>query len=139
MYSGVPDDRVLLLGQWGGFTSTLTGSVTANIAGAAYLLKDYYPELAEKCLNTVLEIWDRERSGASASTSTEWNTLIQLVLATNKFGNSRYDEFKTRLSSLVSSAVTSSGISSRYNCMFIMDSWMKHTGYSPKCRYHICD
>ena len=121
VYSGVPDDRVLLLGQWGGFTSTLTGSVTANIAGAAYLLKDYYPELAEKCLNTVLEIWDRERSGASASTSTEWNTLIQLMLATNKFGNSRYDEFKTRLSSLVSSAVTSSGISSRYNCMFIMD------------------
>ncbi len=122
VYSGVPDDRVLLLqGGGGSWTSTLTGSTSASIAGAAYLLKDYYPELAEKCLNTVLEIWDRERSGASASTSTEWNTLIQLILATNKFGNSRYDYFKTRLSSLVSSAISSSGISSRYNSMFIMD------------------
>lgn len=130
MYSGVPDDRVLLLGQWGGFTSTLTGNTSVNIAGAAYLLKDYYPELADKCLNTALEIWDNERGSQSANLNTEWSTLVQLMLATNKFGDSRYDEFKTRLSSLAPSAFaitsggwggTQYGIASRYNAMFIMD------------------
>ncbi|MCX8125823.1 MAG: glycoside hydrolase family 9 protein, partial [Dehalococcoidia bacterium] len=131
VYSGVPDDRVLLLGGGGGgFSSTLTGNITANIAGAAYLLKDYYPELSNKCMNTVLEIWDKERGSQQANLNTEWSTLVQLMLATKKFGNNRHDEFKTRLSSLVPSAfaIGSSpwggktyGISSRYNALFIMD------------------
>lgn len=130
VYSGVPDDRVLLLGQWGGFTSTLTGDVSANIAGAAYLLADYYPELANKCLDTALEIWDRERAGQQADLNTEWNTLVQLVLATNKLGHSRFNEFKERITPLVPSAFeisehpwwgTTYGITSRYNVMYIMD------------------
>lgn len=131
VYSGVPDDRVLLLGQWGGFSSTLTGVTSTDIAGAAYVLADYYPELAEKCLNTALEIWDNERVGATPSRSTEWNTLVQLMLATDKFGNSRFDEFKDRLLSLAPTAFEVSqspwsgglsyGISSRYDALFIMD------------------
>ncbi|CAG0935949.1 hypothetical protein TFLX_04803 [Thermoflexales bacterium] len=121
VYSGVPDDRVLLLNGGGlNFTSSLTGNTSASMAGAAYVLADYYPELATKCLNTALEIWDRERTGQPASTNTEWNTLVQLMLATNKLGNDRYDFFKTRLSSLVTSTVTSGNMGSRYNAMFIM-------------------
>jgi endoglucanase len=130
VYSGSPDDRVLLLGGGGGsFTSTLTGTTSADIAGAAYVLKDYYPELAEKCFYTALEIWDRERASASPSLSTEWNTLVQLILAADKFGDSRVYEFKDRLSTLVPSAFaissswfgTQYGIASRYNALFIMD------------------
>jgi len=130
VYSGNPDDRELLLGAYGGFTSNLTGTTSADIAGAAYLLYDYYPDLANKCLKTALQIWDKERASKSADLNTEWSTLVQLMLATHKMGNSRYDEFKTRLSSLAPSAFAAStdwwgnkvlGISSRYNALFIMD------------------
>ena len=130
IYSGNPDDRQLLLGQWGGFTSTLTGTTSADIAGAAYVLYDYYPELANKCLKTALEIWDKERSSKAADLNTEWGTLVQLILATNKMGSSRCDFFKTRISSLLPTAFnittspwwgTTYGISSRYDAMFIMD------------------
>ncbi len=126
VYSGVPDDRVLL----GSISTNLTGDVSANIAGAAYLLADYYPELANKCLDTALEIWDRERANADPSLSTEWNTLVQLVLATNKLGNYRFNEFKERITPLVPSAFakgtdwfgrTTYGITSRYNILFIKD------------------
>ncbi|MDI9539160.1 MAG: glycoside hydrolase family 9 protein [Bacteroidota bacterium] len=126
VYSGVPDDRVLL----GNISTNLTGDVSANIAGAAYLLYDYYPELAEKCLNTALEIWDKERAGQSASFSTEWNTLVYLVLATNKMGNERFNEFKERITPLVPRAFEKGtdwwgnptfNISSRYNVMYIKD------------------
>lgn len=131
VYSGVPDDRVLLLDGGGGrFTSSLTGTTSADIAGAAYVLRDYYPDLAEKCLYTAYEIWDRERASASPDLNAEWNTLVQLMLATNKFGDSRFNEFRDRLSSLVPSAFeitqspwfgTQYGIASRYNALFIMD------------------
>ena len=126
VYSGVPDDRVLL----GNISTNLTGNVSANIAGAAYLLYDYYPDLAEKCLNTVLEIWDRERAGQSASFTTEFNTLVYLVLATNKMGHSRFNEFKQRITPLVPEAFGKGtdwwgnptfNINSRYNVMYIKD------------------
>ncbi|MCY9656435.1 glycoside hydrolase family 9 protein [Paenibacillus chondroitinus] len=123
VYSGKPDDRVLLLGGGGGnFTSTLTSNTSADIAGAAYLLYDYYPELAIKSLNTALAIWDKERASQPANLGTEWNTLVQLMLATKKMGDSsRFEYFKNRLSSLTSTAFNSNGISSRYNSLFIMD------------------
>ncbi len=126
VYSGVPDDRVLL----GNISTNLTGDVSSNIAGAAYVLADYYPELANKCLDTALAIWDKERAGQAASLSTEWNTLVQLVLATNKLGNYRFNEFKERITPLVPSAFakgtdwfgrTTYGITSRYNILFIKD------------------
>jgi len=126
VYSGVPDDRVLL----GNISTNLTGDVSANIAGAAYLLYDYYPDLAQKCLNTALEIWDRERSGQSPNFNTEWNTLVYLVLATNKMGHSRFNEFKQRITPLVPEAFGKGtdwwgnptfNINSRYNIMYIKD------------------
>lgn len=147
VYSGSPDDRVLLLGQWwGGFTSSLTGTASTDIAGAAFILKDYYPDLAEQCLNTVLEIWDNERASASPSLSTEWSTLVQLVLATDKFGLSRCEEFKERLSSLAPTAfdVTESpwfgtqyGIASRYDAMFVMD--LMDEGFRSTVRNAVAD
>ena len=118
VYSGKPDDRQLFAS---GFTSNLTGRTSADIAGAAYLLADYYPELAAKCLDTALAIWDKERAAQPPSLNTEWSTLVQLMLATNKMGNSRYDYFRARLSTLAATAFNSNGISSRYDGLFIMD------------------
>jgi endoglucanase len=118
VYSGKPDDRQLFAS---GFTSNLTGRTSEDIAGAAYVLYDYYPELATKCLETALAIWDKERASQSPSLNTEWATLVQLTLATNKMGNSRYDYFKDRLSTLAATAFNGNGISSRYDGMFVMD------------------
>ena len=81
-------------------------------------------------MNTALEIWDKERAGQSASFSTEWNTLVYLVLATNKMGNERFNEFKERITPLVPRAFEKGtdwwgnptfNISSRYNVMYIKD------------------
>ncbi|WP_343252707.1 glycoside hydrolase family 9 protein [Ligaoa zhengdingensis] len=123
VYSGKPDDRYLLLSGGGGsFTSNLTGNNTANFAGAAYLLKDYYPELAERCKKAVLEIWEKERSNQEPNLNTEWNTLVQLMLMTKAYGMEKeYESFKARLTGLVDQAVTPNNMSSRYNAMFIMD------------------
>ncbi|HCC34505.1 MAG TPA: hypothetical protein DEQ02_02240, partial [Ruminococcaceae bacterium] len=121
VYSGKPDDRYLLLGGGGGsFSSNLLGTTSQNFAGAAYLLKDYYPELAQECLDAALAIWDRER-GTNNVQNGDWNTLVQLMLATDKFEmTDRYDFFKERVTGLVNSIVTSGNMSNRYNSMFIM-------------------
>ena len=143
VYSGKPDDRhFLLAGGGGSFTSDLLGDSSANFAGAAYLLYDVYPELAERCMNAAMEIWHREykadgdygsdRWGRPVTkVSKEWNTLVQLMLATEKLENTGmdyefkddydHDYFKGLLSSLVDEAVTAEGMASRYNAMFIMD------------------
>ncbi len=116
-YSGKPDDRFLLLS---GFSSNLLGNNSANFAGAAYLLRDYYPEMAQEFLDAALAIWDRER-GTNDVQNGDWNTLVQLMLATDKFEmTDRYDFFKERVTGLVNSIVTSGNMSNRYNSMFIM-------------------
>ena len=138
-YSGKPDDRYLLLAGGGGsFSSTLTGGNTANFAGAAYLLADTYPALAQRCMNAIMTIWNKERGTADPNAGTEWNTLIQLMLATHKMeadgvsyqfeDKYNYSYFKARLSGMVDATVTSGnmagsgwGASPRYNALFIMD------------------
>jgi hypothetical protein len=120
VYSGRPDDRWVMLG--GRFPSTVTGNLSTCFAGAAYLLRDYYPDYAQRCMDVALDIWDRERAGQPANTATEWNTLIQLILAADKFGmDDRLDYFKDRLASLAPSTLTAANMAARYNAVFVMD------------------
>jgi len=120
IYSGVFDDRFMSLGSSSGNTTWL-GTNSVNLAGAAYLLHDAYPDVAQRCLNAALEIWDGS-APATPNFSTEWNTLVQLMLATDKFGmTDRFNTLKARAQTLATSAnISASSIGTRYNAAYII-------------------
>ncbi len=61
VYSGRPDDRVMMLGGGGGnYTANLLGTTSADFAGAAYALREAYPEDAAVYLEAALRIWNAE-------------------------------------------------------------------------------
>ena len=120
VYSGNRDDRMLM---GGGSNATWFGTYSANMAASAYILHDYYPELAKKSLDTALYLWDSNRANQSPNFSTEWNNIAQLILATNKFGmTDRLEYFKDRAKGLATSTnLTASNIGTYLSAAHIRD------------------
>ena len=139
VYSGKPDDRYFLLSGGGGsFSTNLLGSNSANFAGAAYLLADVYPEIAKRCMDAAMTIWAEQHNEESPNMGSEWNTLVQLMLATHKMEadgtgylyQDQYDfeYFKARLSAMADQAVTADnfnasgwGATPTISAVFVMD------------------
>ena len=139
VYSGKPDDRMLMTSGGGGnFSSNVFGSNSANFAGVAYLTLDYYPELSQRFMTAAMDIWDSSRAGRAADTS-EWNTLVQLVLATHAYEEKgiaykhqdkyNYEFFKARLAGMADGQI--SNISRNYNALFVQD--LMGEEYTAKC------
>ncbi|MDR1134721.1 MAG: hypothetical protein LBL49_00855, partial [Clostridiales Family XIII bacterium] len=92
VYSGKNDDRMIMMyrntGAAGVVPTALLGNPSIDMAGSAAVLRGYYDDLADLCLKTAEEIWANEGDAALESDATAaqrgnaFNTLVQLVLAT---------------------------------------------------------
>ena len=119
VYSGAFDDRFMSLGSGTGNT-TWFGTYSSHFAATAYLTHDYYPAFAQRCLNAALEIWDA--SAPATPGTSEWNTLVNLILATDKFGmTDRFNTLLTRYKTLATSAnISASTIGTRFNAVLLI-------------------
>ena len=138
VYSGVPDDRYMMLGGGGGGGSFF-GNAT-SFAATAYIAAPYYPEFAQYAMKAANDVWYNEHMSAAPTVSGEWNQLVQFTLATKRLeelgisyaheDELNYAYYKARLDQLADEAV-SGGISNRVNCLYIMD--IMDDDYRAKC------
>ena len=70
--SNVRDDRLAVTTK----SASEQNAAIAALAAASYALRGWYDDLADKCLDTAIELWNKEKS-------TDWNAAIELVIATN--------------------------------------------------------
>ncbi|MDR1295187.1 MAG: glycoside hydrolase family 9 protein, partial [Bifidobacteriaceae bacterium] len=108
VYSGVNDDRMLMFGAGAGAATSNLGTVSINLAGAAAVVKQYYPDFAADCLAAAREIWTAHGAwamGTAAQRSNAFNTLVQLMLATQ--GTADYAAYKADMDYLLGLNATS--------------------------------
>ncbi|MBR4132107.1 MAG: glycoside hydrolase family 9 protein, partial [Oscillospiraceae bacterium] len=138
VYSGVPDDRYMMLGGGGGGGSFFSNAT--SFAATAYIAAPYYPEFAQYAMKAANDVWYNEHMSAAPTVSGEWNQLVQFTLATKRLeelgisylhdDELNYAYYKERLDQLADEAV-SGGISNRVNCLYIMD--IMDDDYRAKC------
>jgi hypothetical protein len=108
VYSGKNDDRMLMLG--GRPSSALLGGPSIGMAGAAAVLKGYDDAFAADCLATAETIWANEGQAAidgtnSGARGNAFNTLVQLILATEAHGKTAdYATYTAKLAELLAKA-----------------------------------
>ena len=139
VYSGVPDDRYMMLGRRANNNPTFFSNAT-SFAATAYIAAPYYPEFAQYAMKAANDVWYKEHMEAEPTVSGEWNQLVQFTLATKRLeelgipyahqDELNYAYYKARLDLLADEAV-SGGIGSRVNCLYIMD--IMDDEYRAKC------
>ncbi|GAA5186028.1 hypothetical protein GCM10023322_31350 [Rugosimonospora acidiphila] len=108
VYSGKNDDRMLMTGGRPG--TALLGGPSIGMAGAAAVLKGYDDAFAADCLTTAETIWANEGQAAINSTNggsrgNAFNTLVQLILATEAHGKTAdYATYTAKLVELLAKA-----------------------------------
>ncbi|MDR1294937.1 MAG: glycoside hydrolase family 9 protein, partial [Bifidobacteriaceae bacterium] len=130
VYSGINDDRMLMLGSGGGAPTSNLSTVSVSLAGAANVVKDDYPEFAAECLDAAAEIWAAHGQWAISTPNQRanaFNTLVQLMLATE--GTSAYAAYEADMNALLAlnpgpelnPFVTFLPIATNYSAVFVMD------------------
>ncbi|MDR1150936.1 MAG: glycoside hydrolase family 9 protein, partial [Bifidobacteriaceae bacterium] len=115
IYSGKNDDRMVMMwrsavnpggAQENRYVNTsLTNSNQAfDMAGAAAVLKGFDDEFGQKCLDTAKDIWTAEQG--TASRANRFNLLVELMLATQAYGDPDYATYKTALEAILAEAAT---------------------------------
>ena len=96
MWSGRVDDRVVSRHSWVQ-GAQLLGTNSANFAAAAYLLKGWggdYDDVAQRSLDAALRIWAAH--APATPTTTHWNTMLYLMMATDRFREVALSEGDTK-------------------------------------------
>ncbi|MDR0570636.1 MAG: glycoside hydrolase family 9 protein [Clostridiales Family XIII bacterium] len=120
VYSGKNDDRMLMIPS--GTAASNMGGVSIDLAGAAAVTREHYPEFAAECLAAAEEIWNAY--GATTTTSNKFNMLAQFMLATK--GTDKYAGYKAQMDALLAANSNPFGsnylpIASNLAATFILD------------------
>ena len=108
VYSGKNDDRMLMIGSRP--STALLGGPSLAMAGAAAVVAGHDDDFAATCLATAEEIWTNEGQPAldtnnSRSRVNVFNTLVQLILATEALGKTDdYAGYTAKLAQLLALA-----------------------------------